>query len=141
MKSFLQEIFIDPFRDGEIGSYIIGIIIWLFSLVILGLLSLGIIFFSDYMLGSEKQDTGIIIDKRFEPSHTETLYVKVGNITVPQTRRVPDKWYVKIEINDLTDNFYMDENSWNQMSINQEMNCRYTQGGVLSTIYINKIWY
>jgi len=53
------------------------------------------------LIGCNKLDSGIVIEKTFVPKHTQTYiaYIQVGNTrtATPRTRRVPDRWYITIE--------------------------------------------
>jgi len=56
-----------------------------------------IFFFVILLIGCNKLDSGIVVDKEFVPAHTERYYIMIGKVLTPQTRRVPEKWYITIE--------------------------------------------
>jgi len=137
-KKFLYEMFIEPFTDGLFMA-IIGIITWLFVLGIIGIALYYTLYLIDSIGLKEQQGNGIVIDKWFEPTHTITTTIMVGKVSVPQIQRIPDIWKVKIKINKTTDNVSVGMNKWNEIKINQKINCDYKIGRIYNKLYIKNI--
>ena len=136
--SFFYDIFIEPFTDG-FWMALMGTLMWLWALVVVGLILWGFLYLIDSVGLKEKQGKGIIIEKWFEPAHTTTTYVMVGKIMVPQTHFYDDLWKAKIRINNITDNVCFYESDWNTLNINQKVNCTYTNGRICNSLYIKNV--
>lgn len=138
--SIFYDMFIEPFTDG-FWMALFGILMWALALLVAGLILLGSLYLIDSVGLKEKQGSGVVIEKWFEPAHTHTTFIMVGKVTVPQIRSVPDTWKAKIKINDITDNVSFSESDWNTLTINQKVNCTYKNGRICNSIYIeNVLW-
>lgn len=138
MKEFLYDMFIDPFTDG-FWSVLFGILMWLFMLVLVGLIIWGAMYLVDSSFPNKKQGIGVIVEKGYEPPYTTLTYVVSGKVMIPTTIYHPEFWYAKISINDLTDCVFFNENDWNTLSINQKVNCTYISGRIWNSLYIKNV--
>ena len=138
IDSFFYDMFIEPFTDG-FWMALMGTLMWLWALVVVGLILWGFLYLIDSVGLKEKQGKGIIIEKWFEPAHTTTSHVMVGMIMVPRTHFYDDVWKAKIRINNITDNVCFYESDWNTLNINQKVNCTYTNGRICNSLYIKNV--
>jgi len=136
--SLIYDMLIDPFTDGVCGV-LFGILSWILTLIICGLIAWGSLYLVDSVGLQEKKDSGVVVNKWFEPSHTTTSFMMVGKVLIPQTHHYPDSWMVEIKIHDLTDNVSLYEIDWNSLSINQKVSCTYKEGRIYNSLYIGNV--
>ena len=136
--SIFYDMFIEPFIDG-FWSALLGILMWILMLAVVGLILLGSLSLIDSVGLKEKQGTGVVVEKWFEPAHTYTTFIMVGKVSVPQIHNVPDTWKAKIKIKGITDNVSFYENDWNTLKVNQKVNCTYTNGRICNSLYIKNV--
>nr|DAI89654.1 MAG TPA: hypothetical protein [Caudoviricetes sp.] len=136
MKDFLYNTFIAPFED---RCYFIGILLWISGLLVFGLVLWGTLYLTDSTFLPEKQDKGVIVSKGYIPAHFQTTYIQSGKILVPITNYIPTIFQITIEINSLTDKFNLNEISYNSLEVGDTLNCRFTNGRLFNSIYIEEI--
>lgn len=136
MKDFFKEMLIETFEDGE---YFLGILMWLLSLIVFGLIAwlFGWLIDSTYL--PIKEDTGLITNKYIRPAHYVTTYVQSGNVLVPITNYYDESYYITIQIEEMTDDVSIYGSSYNSVEIGQKLNCKYTNGRLFKTMYIQSI--
>ncbi len=44
---------------------------------------------------------GRVIEKRYEPAHTQTMLMPMGKALMPMIQSIPDKWEIVIQGNDI----------------------------------------
>ena len=130
--------FIDPFTNG-FWMALLGILMLALALLFAGLILWGSLYLIDSVGLKEKQGSGVVIEKWFEPAHTYTTFILVGKVSVPQIHHVPDTWKVKIQINDITDNVSCCESDWNTLKVNQKVDCTYENGRIWDSLYITNV--
>ena len=134
----IKDLYIDIFRDGIIGC-ILGIIIWIFSLMLLTLISWGIFYIVDSSFLPTNTSVGNVINKKFSPAYYTTTYIRSGNATIPVTRHIPNRWYLTIEINNMSDDVNVESLYYNNTNIGDNIECEYVKGRFSDYIYIEKI--
>lgn len=138
MKDFLKETLIEPFTDSYNGwpEYLFGAFMWLVTLAIVG----GLLWLSGWLFDSSflptKQKQGIVTNHFYIPAHTITNYHHIGKVMVPYTTYIADSYRVTIEIDGLTDDVSLYKSSWNEITVGDKLCCEYTNGRLLSTLYI-----
>lgn len=87
--SIFYDMFIEPFTDG-FWMALLGILMWASALLVAGLILWGSLYLIDSVGLKEKQGSGFVIEKWFEPAHTYTTFIIVGKVSIPQIHYVPD---------------------------------------------------
>lgn len=136
MKNFLRFILIEPFESNDWIGYLLGVVLWLFVLVILVLFVWLIVWFVDSSFLSLKEEQGIITNKYYIQEHTVTTYVPCNKIMIPQIVPISASYEVEITIDGLKDNISISESCWNNISIGNKVYCSYTNGRILKSLYI-----
>jgi hypothetical protein len=111
MKQFFIEFYIEPFTDGVI-QFILGVVIWLFSLFLLGGILCALILIVDTSYVEPKESQGLIVSKNYTPSHTETRHVMSGKVLIPTTYYVNEEYSITIDIDGLRDNIAISRELW-----------------------------
>lgn len=140
MKEFIYDMFIYPFEEWS-WNILLGVFMWILALLVIFLISWGSLYLIDSVGLEERHGEGIIVNKWFEPEHTETILVYNAALkqSMPQIRHYDDTWKVKIAINGITDIISVFEEDYNQLDINQKVNCTYEEGRIWDSIYISGI--
>ncbi len=135
MKDFLKSLLIDPFTEDWIGV-LLGSIMWILTILIF----VGISWLSIWMVDSfylpVKQKEGIIVNKYYTPAHTNTTFVMSGKVMIPVSTFIDECYMVNINIDGLVDDFELDINHWNTIKISDKVNCNYSNGRILESLYI-----
>lgn len=133
MKDFFKEMLIETFEDGE---YFLGILMWLLSLIVVGLISLlfGWLIDSTYLPIKEKE--GVIVDKYVRPAHYTTTYINSGKVLVPINTFHRESYHIEVEIDHIKDDVSIYLNDFNSKEIGDKIHCEYTKGRIFKTIYI-----
>ena len=133
MKDFFKEMLIETFEDGE---YFLGILMWLLSLIVVGLIALlfGWLIDSSYLLIKEKE--GILLDKYIRPAHYTTTYINSGKVLVPINTFHRESYHIEVEIDDMKDDVSIYLNDFNKKEIGDKIHCEYTNGRIFKTMYI-----
>ena len=134
----IKEFYIDTFKDG-VSGWVIGIIWWISTLLIIGLIGCGLFYLIDSCLLATQTSMGEVVSKWMIPSHYNTTYVQSGKVMIPITTHIPDAWSLNISICDLTDVVNVSEYTYNTISIGQELECEYVTGRVSGSVYIEAI--
>lgn len=132
---FFKEWLIEPFQD----SWILGILFWLISIAVTGLVLWFFIWLIDSSFLDEKKGIGKICNKRFEPAHYVTTYVQSGKVFLPITSFIDDQFILYISVNGVSDDVGVYQDFYNKSSIGENLNVSYTEGRILSSIYIKEI--
>lgn len=82
---------------------------------------------------------GVVSSKHVEPAHYTVTYIKSGNVLVPIQTFYKETYHVEINIDGLKDDVLVCSNKYNFILIEQKLNCEYTKGRILNTIYIKKL--
>lgn len=139
MKDILEDILIKPFTDSDRdwGDKFFGTILWLLTLIIIGVMLwiFGWIFDSSFLPTKQKQ--GIVTNHYYVPAHTVHGFHKVGKILSPYTIYIHDSYEVTIEIDGLTDNVSLKKCYWDKVKIGDNLCCECTNGRLLNTLYIH----
>jgi hypothetical protein len=106
-----MEFYIEPFTDGVI-QFILGVVIWLFSLFLLGGILCALILIVDTSYVEPKESQGLIVSKNYTPSHTETSYIHSGKALIPTTYYVNEEYSITIDIDGLRDNIAISRELW-----------------------------
>ena len=138
VDSIFYHMFIEPFTEG-FWMALLGILMWALTLLVAGLILWGSLYLIDSVGLKEKQGSGVVIEKWFEPAHTYITFILVGKVSVPQIHQVPDTWKVKIQINGITDNVSFYESDCNTLKVNQKVNCTYENGRIWDSLYITNV--
>lgn len=133
MKDFFKEMLIETFEDGD---YFSGILMWLLSLIFVGLIALlfGLLIDSSYLPIKEKE--GIIVDKYIRPAHYTTMYINSGKVLVPINTFHRESYHIEVEIDDMKDDVSIYLNDFNKKEIGDKIHCEYTNGRIFKTMYI-----
>ncbi len=138
MKYFIKIMLIETFEEGE---YFLGILMWLLFLIFFVL----IIWLFAWLIDSSylpiKEDIGVITDKYIIPSHHSTTYIKSGELLVPITNYYDESYHITIQINEMCDDVSICESSYNSIEVGQKLNCKYTNGRLFKTLYIQSFTY
>jgi len=136
MKDFFKEMLIETFEDGE---YFLGILMWLFSLFVFGLIAwlFGRLIDSTYL--PIKEDNGIVTNKFIRPAHYVTTYIKSGEVLVPITNFYDESYNITIKIDEMTDDVSIYQSSYNSIEIGEKLHCKYTNGRLFKTMHIQNI--
>jgi hypothetical protein len=138
MKDFLKETLIEPFTDryNDWTDYLFGTFMWLIALSLIT----GFLWLSGWLIDSSflptKQKQGIVTNHYFVPAHTIHGYHHVGKVLVPYTTYVSERYMVTIKIDGLTDDVSLYKSFWNKVNVGDKLCCEYTNGRLLSTLYI-----
>lgn len=139
MKEFFKMLLIEPFQDNDWLGYIMGILLWIITLVIV----IGLFWFTVWIVDSSflpiKQGIGIVTNKYIIPAHTTTNYIMTGKVLIPIISYHSVSYNVDVSINDLIDDISMCEYDWSILSIDQKVTCKYTNGRILNSLYIQEI--
>jgi len=133
MKDFFKEMLIEPF---EYGEYFIGIIMWILSIIVVGLIALlfGWLIDSSYLPIKKKE--GIIVDKYIRPAHYTTTYINSGKVLVPVNTFHRESYHIEVEIDDMRDEISIYLNDFNKKEIGDKIYCEYTNGRLFKNMYI-----
>ncbi len=137
MIEFLREMLIEPFEDGE---YLIGIISWIIFILLVGLLSVLLLWLVDSSFMPIKEGQGIIIGKYIDPAHYYTTYTQCGKTSIPITHYVPESYHINVKINSLQDDVSITQGYYsNGANIGDTLQCKYTNGRIMESLYIKEI--
>lgn len=136
MNDFFKEMFIEIFEDGE---YFLGILMWLLSLILLGLIAWIFGWLIDSTCLPIKEDNGIVTNKYVRPAHYVTTYIKSGEVLLPITTFYDDSYNITIKIDEMTDDVAIYQSSYNSIEIGEKLHCKYTNGRLFKTMYIQSI--
>ena len=138
MKEFLYEMLIEPFLEWS-WEILMGIICWC---LVLGLV-VGTFIFGVWAIDSsflqEKQGTGVIVGKRFIAAHTTISIISTGKSTVHVPVHHSDSYRVNIQVNGLNDEVAVSKYYYDDLEINEEINCVYTNGRIMDSMYIKEV--
>ncbi len=138
--SFFYDVFIEPFTDG-FWSALLGILMWILSLMVIALVAGLIIWGIDSIGLKEKEATGFVSDKNITEAYTSTTYVMSGKIMVPITTFHPKEFYITVEYDKYYDNVSLSEVDYNSIQIGQKVNFIYGNGRIFDSFYISKCWW
>lgn len=136
MKEFLKVLFIEPFTDGHLINYLLGIIIWCIGIFMLVFLLSGITYFIDSSFLKIEQDNGLVIDKYIVPQHSTTTMVMSGKTMIPIIIHHDNSYQILVKIHSLTDIVYLKKEHWDRIEPNQVICFQYTNGRILKSLYI-----
>jgi hypothetical protein len=128
------DLFIDPFSEG-IKGILLGIFIWLLSITFVFIIVGSVLYLIDCAIGTKKQGVGIIVDRNFDPAHTTHHHSGKHH----HTTHYPDRWYVSIKVEDLSDQIQVNELYYNESWVGDSVNIKYTKGKIFDAIYIDEI--
>jgi len=134
-----REFYLDIFKEDIIGI-VIGVLIWLATLLVIILLGYGLFHLIDSTYLPIHTDIGEIMGKNFKPGHYQTTYVKVGNVLSPITTYISDKYSLVIEIDGYTNSIGVNEYKYNNVNIGDQIKCDYVTGRICGGIYIKGIY-
>lgn len=132
MKQFFKDLLVNPFKQ----EYpILGILMWcLLTFIIIVFLQISVNLFDSVGLKTI-EGKGVIVEKCFEPQHSEIIYVMSGKVLVPVRITHENDWQVKIKIKETYQYFSVSQNQWNNLELNQQVNCTYEKGRLSNDIY------
>lgn len=136
MKYFFKEMLIENFEDGE---YFLGILMWLLSLIVFGLIAwlFGWLIDSTYLPIKEKN--GIVTNKYIRPAHYVTTYVQSGKVLVPITTFYDTSYNIEITVDEMKDDVSVYSDYYDSCKIGEKIYCKYTNGRLFKTMYIQSI--
>ena len=136
MKDFFNTMYIEPFTDRDWLGCIIGSLLWILTIGILVL----VLWFFGWLIDSSylpvKQKEGVVTSHYMIPAHSETTYMMVGKVMVPNTQYYDDEYKLTIKIDKLYDDVTICEDEWNEIKISDTLKCAYSTGRILNTLYI-----
>ncbi len=139
MKDFLYDMLIEPFTDNDWMGYVLGVLMWLLSLLIVG----GLLWLAVWLIDSSfmpiKEKDGVITNKYIVPAHTTTTYVMSGKIMIPITTYHSTTYNLEITIDELEDDVCVYENYYDNISVGQTVHCKYTNGRIKKSLYIKSL--
>ena len=136
MKDFFYFFLFSPFENGDWLGYAVGILMWITTFATLFLLTCLVVWFIDASFMPIKEKKGVITNKEIIPEHTTTTYTRIGTMTVPQIHHHATAYNISIDIDGLTDDVEVSLGEYNSMYIGQIIDCKYTNGRILNSLYI-----
>lgn len=136
MKDFLNNFFIEPFKDKE---YFLGVLCWLLGLLIIGVFLWTVLYYIDSSNLPQKSGKGEIINKGYTPEHFQTTYIHSGNTLIPVTNFVPAHYQIVLKINDLTDRVNITESYYDSLEVGDTIDCKYVSGRLFDSMYVEEI--
>lgn len=136
MTELLKYMLIERFTDGDWIDYILGGLMWILTITIVG----GLLWLSVLLINSSflplKEKEGVVTEHYYVPAHTTKTYMMVGKIMMPQTHYHDDSFEITVEIDGLTDNVCLYQNSWSTIKAGDKFCFKYTNGRIFKTLYI-----
>lgn len=136
MKWILYDLLIEPFEERYWIGYVVGIIAWLFTIALVA----GLLWLSVWLIDSSflpiKEKDGIVTNKYIVPAHSTTTFVMSGKVMIPITNYYDTSYEIEITIDGLKDNVSMYQDCWNDILVGQKINCKYTNGRLMKSLYI-----
>lgn len=133
--SFIKDIFWDTPKDfwkyeGFFGK--IMALVWFLLIAFLAFLLFGLSFMAiDRTFLSYVQGQAEVIGKRFDPAHTETYMqtIQSGNTTiiVPQTNYYPDRYYLQLQVKNLSGEQQVNVSTYNEMRQGNIVEVKYSK--------------
>lgn len=143
MKQFIEfiyELHTEPISNDFLGWTLL-ILIWILSLSIICIISLGVIYLIDFSFLPIEVGQGEIIGKYFEPAHTTTtiIYNAAAKTSLPVTQWHDDAWVLIIEINGMQDDFNVSSTDYKRFFISQKIQCEFVNGRICKSLLIKSI--
>jgi len=129
MKDFFRMMFIEPFQDDHWTGYLLGGLIWLWALIVAGLITCGVGNGINRIGREEQNGKSIVIEKCFVPAHSES-YGK------GQIRWVDDACHLHLEKDKLSDCVWVSHHYYNHTQIGDTICIRYYTGRLWNSLYI-----
>jgi hypothetical protein len=120
--------------------YIFASLMWLVLIIIVGLMLWFSVWIIDSSFLTVKESEGKVIERYHIQAYAETIYVVSGKVMIPVTTHHNDSYEVVIEINELTDIFFLQQSDWNNINIGDKVYCKHTNGRILNTLRIESIY-
>lgn len=137
---FFKTMFIEPFTDDMgISGIIIGLLIWLVTLLLLGVCFLGCYWLVDNVGQPDFEKNGVIVGKHYSPAYTTTNYIYSGKVLIPQTIRHPESWSVCVQLDDATNWINVNSYFYNNSNNGDSTHCVYNLGRLSGDVNINEI--
>ncbi len=131
----MKDIFIDTFKDG-IEGVVLGIIVWTLSLLVLSICGYGLFYLADATFLDEHTGAGVIVDRWHQDSYVYVTYVHSGKVTIPVVHHQPEYWHIKVLIKDCYDNVIISRETFNNLYVDEKINCQYVHGRISNYVYI-----
>ncbi len=136
MKDFLRAFLVEPFEDKDFLSSFVGVCCWILFIPIVA----GVLWLSMWLIDSSflpiKNGGGAVTEKYYVPAHTTTTLQACGKSFIPITTYYDESFEIQITINELSDKIELYQSDWNNIIIGQKINCEYTNGRILNSLYI-----
>jgi hypothetical protein len=126
MKENLKYMLIEPFTDGDWAGYVLGVLIWILTIAIVGLLLWLSVWLVDSSFLPIKEKQGTITDKR-------KGIVIVNNYC-------HTSYEIEITIDGVQYDGCLNQDYWNSVEVGQKLYCRYTNGRIIKSLYIKSFY-
>ena len=92
-----------------------------------------IIFFSFTLVGCAKvvsketiEVEATVVEKDYDKAYTTTTFMHTGKTLLPMTQHHPADWDITLKYEDITENWDVDENIYNQYEVGDTIKCHLT---------------
>lgn len=138
MKEFLYEMLIEPFERWSYEIFL-GIICWFLAISLIVGSIIFIVWGVDSSFLQDKNGIGIIVGKRFIPAHTTISIVSTGKTTISIPIFHPDSYRINIQVDGLNDEVAVSKYYYDDLEMNEKVNCVYTNGRIMDSMYIKEV--
>lgn len=144
--SIMYEIFIgifaDFWSDGLFGKFMA--IMWESVIILtIGLIFVLIFYLMDSIFLNYKEGEGIVIEKTFDPAHSETHLQSqlIGKtiILIPVTRSYGDRYFINVSVNEKNDNVQIPQEMFNKINLKEIISIKYAQHRFSNSISIDSV--
>ena len=130
IKDIFWEMPVEMWTDGFMGKFMS--FLWFSILILLFVLVFALCFFvADKAFLTYREGSAVVIQHRFDPAHSETTMqtMIVGKTTmmIPHTTNYPDRYYLKLKINNLTAEMQVEKNQFDEIKDNNEVKVKYSK--------------
>ena len=77
-----------------------------------------------FLIQSNRVEEGVVIEKKFEPAHSELKMSPSASGMTPQLVHHDDEWFIIMENDTNTGRCWLDEVVWNKIEVGDWVNCR-----------------
>lgn len=142
-KTILQELWqalTVPIYDDWAGWLVVGLL-WIAFAAILALIIYLILLAANTWFMPVMEGPATIVGKHFEESHTSTVMTMnpVTKMQTPVTTYHPDAWRLDIQLNNLKDSYYVDEETYVKLKVPQSIVVKYSTGRFWHSFSVKKI--
>ncbi len=137
---FFYTFLIGPFTKDSIIFGLIGLVFWGLALLLISLFLLLIFDIIDSTFMPRLKGRGKITKKRTEKAYDTTTYYKVGDVMVPRSHHHKKEYVLTIKIGDKVGTVNVKKKFFNEVNVEDEIDCEYSLGRIFNeTMNIKKI--